>query len=1131
MPSGGSASALPSTTPLTIASGGTLDLGGDNQQVASLSDSTTGSGGSIINSSTAASLLTVSPSGGTTTFSGTIGGTQGAISLVMSGSGTQVQAGSLLGSGNLTINAGALILGGANPLAGVTTLSGGTLGVNNPLALEGQTLDINLSAVSTLNLSPSLSSLTLGGLMGSRNLVAPAGPLTIGGNGASTTYSGNVSGAASLTKTGSGTLYLSGSNSFGNAPVVAGGVLDAATTASLTTGSFASLAVSVSGGAGITVQTGNGAATGWTSSQISTLLTNGNWASGAILGIDTSNLSLTYSGNITTGLTKLGANPLTLTGAVSASGPLTVGTGAVNIYAASPSVGGLAGAGNLVLANTTATTTLTVASNANSTFSGVISSPSTVANLVKTGPNMLTLTASNGYSGGTTVSQGVLVSATTSSIGTGPLNLAGGTFQPTVALSSGLSASYYGPNTGLGYFTAAQNSLSNFNTVYLLPAGPPTSTNNITANVVNGAKGNFDFDTTGEGSLFPGQFAYGAPLNAGGTVPGTQVNNWASSYTGYFYAATTGTYTFGLNSDDNSRLWINAGQANPDTAVVINGVNGQGWAGYGVIQASGTVNLTGGQYYPITIGYEEGGGGFGLEAFVAPPGVTLANNEFLPVSLLYAGNPLVSYANALTVTKNSTINLPTSSFIALQFPSLSISAGTLNTTGGVTGSSVTITGPTTLTGSATFNVGSNAPLTLAGVVSGGGLVETGSGALILQSANTYTGPTVLNAGTLVAANGSNGSATGNGQVTLNGGVLASDPNLFGTIGGNVLAGSGANTIAPGGIGSIGTLDIGGNLTLNSRSTLDFDLSLTAAGDLLNIGGFLSVTGTANVAFSGLAAPNTTYTLATFNAASPVSLSNFNVPAGYVLQISSGELELISAPIPVPTWSALSGSWTNAANWNTGTVPNAQAAQAVVGAGTTTPVTITLDGQQTLGTLTFANPLSLSATTNCYTLAPGNSGSLVMDNTGGTAATAQIFVTGSGSYAISAPLILAGSLSVVPSAGTTLAISGNISEEYVGSGALLLDGPGTLVLSGTNSYSAGTTVTAGTLIVQSPSALLDGSNLTVGNDTSIFAVSKAAAPIAASGDVAAVPEPGTLVLLGAAGIVAAAATRRRRKVEP
>ena len=59
------------------------------------------------------------------------------------------------------------------------------------------------------------------------------------------------------------------------------------------------------------------------------------------------------------------------------------------------------------------------------------------------------------------------------------------------------------------------------------------------------------------------------------------------------------------------------------------------------------------------------------------------------------------------------------------------------------------------------------------------------------------------------------------------------------------AGSGAQQIAPGGIGAIGNLTIGGNLVLNSQSTLDFDLS-GATADALNISGSLSVAGAANL---------------------------------------------------------------------------------------------------------------------------------------------------------------------------------------------------------------------------------------------------------------------------------------------
>ena len=71
----GSVNPLPITTPLSIAGGGTFDLGGNSQQVGSLSNQTPGSGGSIINSSTVStSVLTISPTGGSTTFSGTIQG-------------------------------------------------------------------------------------------------------------------------------------------------------------------------------------------------------------------------------------------------------------------------------------------------------------------------------------------------------------------------------------------------------------------------------------------------------------------------------------------------------------------------------------------------------------------------------------------------------------------------------------------------------------------------------------------------------------------------------------------------------------------------------------------------------------------------------------------------------------------------------------------------------------------------------------------------------------------------------------------------------------------------------------------------------------------------------------------------
>ena len=104
-------------------------------------------------------------------------------------------------------------------------------------------------------------------------------------------------------------------------------------------------------------------------------------------------------------------------------------------------------------------------------------------------------------------------------------------------------------------------------------------------------------------------------------------------------------------------------------------------------------------------------------------------------------------------------------------------------------------------------------------------------------------------------------------------------------------------------------------------------------------------------------------------------------------------------------------------------------------------------------------------------------------------------------------------------------SGSIS----GSGmALMKTGSGTLVLSGTNTYNGGTIVAAGKLMVTTPYAILDGTNLTVGSRTSLFASPTVDAP-AVSGESAptSVPEPGTLALV-AALLAGAAGLRLARK---
>jgi autotransporter-associated beta strand protein len=75
--------------------------------------------------------------------------------------------------------------------------------------------------------------------------------------------------------------------------------------------------------------------------------------------------------------------------------------------------------------------------------------------------------------------------------------------------------------------------------------------------------------------------------------------------------------------------------------------------------------------------------------------------------------------------------------------------------------------------------------------------------------------------------------------------------------------------------------------------------------------------------------------------------------------------------------------------------------------------------------------------------------------------------------------------------------GAISADLIGQGAAMIKtGPGTVVLSGTNGYTGGTSVLDGEVIVTNAAALPDGGNLSVGNfdqqNAAVVAVSNSAA---------------------------------------
>jgi autotransporter-associated beta strand protein len=119
-----------------------------------------------------------------------------------------------------------------------------------------------------------------------------------------------------------------------------------------------------------------------------------------------------------------------------------------------------------------------------------------------------------------------------------------------------------------------------------------------------------------------------------------------------------------------------------------------------------------------------------------------------------------------------------------------------------------------------------------GTGTGGGttsLTKSGPGTLVLGNANTYTGTTTLAAGKLLVTN-SAGSATGSGNVTLNGGLLGGSGKITGT----VLGGNAAHTIAPSALfPGTNTLTLGG-LTTNASTVLAFNLNSPASSDKLVI---------------------------------------------------------------------------------------------------------------------------------------------------------------------------------------------------------------------------------------------------------------------------------------------------------
>ncbi len=194
---------------------------------------------------------------------------------------------------------GTLVLGGANTISGTIVVGSGTLQIANTLAAQNATVYVSTGAA--LTFASGATSATFGGLTGTGNFTlqtvggSPAGvALTVGGNNANTGYSGVLSDGGhggSIIKTGSGSLTLSGINTYTGGTTLSSGTL------------IVNNAISALGTGSLTLSGGT--------------LQSGGLTTGIV------NNPITVTANTTTNLSDLGGD-LALFGPISGSGSLTI---------------------------------------------------------------------------------------------------------------------------------------------------------------------------------------------------------------------------------------------------------------------------------------------------------------------------------------------------------------------------------------------------------------------------------------------------------------------------------------------------------------------------------------------------------------------------------------------------------------------------------------------------------------------------------------------------------------------------------------------------------------------------------------------------------------------------------------
>ncbi len=839
------------------------------------------------------------------------------------------------------------------------------------------------------------------------NLVGSLMPTSISvANTNAYTFSGtgSLAGASSLTKSGTGTLTLSNTtaNTYTGGTTIQGGVLSLGTGG---TGADTSTASALGTGT-VAIESGATLRLWIQNSNTFSIANNLSINGGTLLGEDgiynmTGAVAVGASG--ATFQANWSGKTLTLSNTISGAGPVTISNGP------SSTAGTVIFSGVNTYTGNTAITSGTLEIGG----AGQLNSGAYAGTISNAGTLRFNSSANQSLSG--------VISGTGSLVknGTGTLTLN--------------AANTYSGGTTVNTGTLVVGNTGATNGRVTLNGGNVNIANGVTYNVDGGLT--FASNTNAIlGTVSGTATLRGFDVNSADVIVNTGVNATIAS------TVTTATNTYGIRYDVNGTGTLTYGGA----------ITGNGSAGSAV--NAGTM-IQG----DSTAIWKRGTGDLiltGVSTFTAG-----------------SGNAVTSVQDGRVILSGGNDRFPTNSAVYL---------GATNNTSGklvLNGISQTITGLTNIgTGAGNAVVGGNAVLstltidnsknyTFGGRIGGTGanenniaLVKSGSGVLTLSGANTYTGNTLVSGGTLDVT----GSIAAGSTITIG---TAGRLTGTGTIGGNVIV-TGNGVVALTGAGNIlGTLGVSGGTWTNSGSvsgaitsssnsfTIDNGATITAGGGLNVIGGTLAGTGTFNgdVSYTSsdssdfggvIAGTNKSLTMNAPNAT--FTLRGANTYTG-ATTINGGTLEVIgstssASAVSVGTAGALAGSGTIGGD----VTLTGNGVIALTGAGNIGG-SLSVTGGNWNGTGSVTGVVNSSSDT--FTIGSGanltTTGGL---NVGGGSLAGTGTITGSVNYESNLNSVFGGTIA---GTGSTLTVDAAGSK---------------LTLSGSSTYTGGTNVLAGTLLV-------------------------------------------------------------------